>query len=137
MDTLRNIKIINTTPAEYARAENVGLWILQILIAAVFLMTGSAKLFGNPMMIEVFGNLGLGQWFRYLTGAIEVFSAVIMLIPPVIPIGALLLIGTMCGAVWAHVFVIGGSPLVPVILLAFNIAVFLGRSRRLNRRSRV
>ena len=100
-------------------------------------MTGSAKLFGNPMMIEVFGNLGLGQWFRYLTGAIEVFSAVIMLIPPVIPIGALLLIGTMCGAVWAHVFVIGGSPLVPVILLAFNIAVFLGRSRRLNRRSRV
>jgi putative oxidoreductase len=131
MNTLRNIKIFNTTRAEYARAENGALWILQILVAAVFLMAGSSKLFGNTMMIEVFDNLGLGQWFRYVTGAIEIFSAVTLLVPRFIPLGALLLIGTMSGAIVAHLFVLGDSPLVPVILLAFNIAVLLGRSDRL------
>jgi putative oxidoreductase len=136
MDTLRNIKTFKTTRAEYARAENVGLWILQILIALVFLMAGSSKLFGNPMMIEVFDNLGLGQWFRYVTGAIEIFSAVTLLVPRLIPLGliplgALLLVGTMSGAIVAHLFVFGDSPLVPVVLLAFNIAVLLGRSERL------
>jgi len=137
MDTLRNIRIFNTTRAEYARAENAVLWILQILAAIVFLMAGSAKLFGNPMMVEVFSNLGLGQWFRYLTGGIEVISAIMLLVPQSIPIGALLPVGTMFGAVAAHLFVIGGSPLAPVILLGLNVVVFLGRSYRLKKRNTI
>jgi putative oxidoreductase len=131
MNTLKNIKIFNTPRAEYAGAKNVVLWVLQILVATVFLMAGSSKLFGNPMMIEVFDKLGFGQWFRYVTGAIEVFSAVTLLVPRLVPLGALLLVGTMSGAIVVHLFMLGGSPLVPVILLAFNIAVLFGRSERL------
>jgi putative oxidoreductase len=130
MNTLRNIRIFNTTRAEYTKAEKAILWSLQILTALVFLATGSAKLFGNPLMIEKFANLGFGQWFRYATGVIEFFSAVMLLVPQLVPIGAVLLVGTMIGAVCAHLFIIGGSPLVPAILLVFNIGIFLGRSKR-------
>jgi len=137
METLRNIRIFNTTGKEYAKAENIVLWILQILTAIVFLMAGSAKLFGNPRMIELFGNLGPGQWFRYVTGGIEVISAVMLLVPRLIPIGALLLVGTMLGAIATHLFIIGGSSLVPIVLLAFNVVIFLGRSCLLNKRRTV
>ena len=134
METLRNIRIFNTTRAEYAKAENIVLWILQILTAIAFLTAGLAKLCGNAKMIAFFANLGLGQWFRFVTGAIEFFSALMLIVPRSVPIGALLLIVTMLGAIAVHLFVIGGSPLVPIMLLAFNIVIFLGRSCLLNKR---
>lgn len=112
-------------------AKNTALWILQILTAAAFLIAGSAKLFGNPLMIESFDKIGLGQWFRYLTGTIEVVSAVLLLVPRLSPVGALLLICTMFGAISAHLFVIGGPPIAPIILLLFNVIIFLARINRL------
>ena len=57
------------------------LWTLQILSAAMFLFSGSLKLTGAPMMVQMFGVIGLGQWFRYFTGGLEVASAVLLLIP--------------------------------------------------------
>ena len=114
---------IQTLP-KFAGGVNVALWILQILVAAVFLMAGFIKLSGNPMTVESFDKIGLGQWFRYLTGAIEIISALLLLVPRTITVGALLLICTMLGAIATHLFVIGDSPLVPIILLAFNGAIF-------------
>lgn len=32
-------------------------------------------------MVELFNEIGLGQWFRYLTGGLEVVGAVALLIP--------------------------------------------------------
>ncbi len=114
---------IQTLP-KFAGGKNIALWILQILTAAVFLMAGFTKLSGDPLMVEAFANIGLGQWFRYLTGTIEIVSALMLLVPRLVPVGALLLICTMLGATATHLFVIGDSPLVPIILLAFNVAVF-------------
>lgn len=118
------------TLPKFAGGANIALWILQILTAAVFLMAGFAKLSGDPKMVEAFANIGLGQWFRYLTGAIEIVSALLLLVPRTIPVGALLLICTMLGAVATHLFVFGDSPIVPIILLAFNAAIFGGRYDR-------
>ncbi len=112
------------TLPKFAGGKNIALWILQILTAAVFLMAGFTKLSGDPLMVEAFANIGLGQWFRYLTGTIEIVSALMLLVPRLVPVGALLLICTMLGATATHLFVIGDSPLVPIILLAFNVAVF-------------
>ena len=69
---------------------NVGLWVLQALTAAAFLMAGSATLSGYPMMVETFEKVGVGQWFRYVTGAIEIGSAILLLIPRLTPVGAAL-----------------------------------------------
>ena len=109
---------MTTMIAERSRARVGGLWTLQIVSAAMFLFAGSLKLIGVPMMVQQFGVIGLGQWFRYLTGGIEVVSAVLLLIPAVAAYGAATLAVTMVGAIIAHVFVIGGNPLIPILLLA-------------------
>ncbi len=51
------------TLPKFAGGKNIALWILQILTAAVFLMAGFIKLSGDPMMVEGFAKIGLGQWF--------------------------------------------------------------------------
>ena len=74
-----------TNNQRYSRAKNVALWALQIETAAAFLMAGFGTLSGYPMMVETFEKIGIGQWFRYVTGAIEVASAVLLLIPSLAP----------------------------------------------------
>src|SRR6266480_3250574 len=101
------------TGASRSRLATVGLWILQIAAAAMFLMAGTMKLTGNPQMVQMFGVIGLGQWFRYVTGTIEVVGAILLLIPGAAVFGAVPLAVTMVGAIIAHLFVIGGNPAVP------------------------
>jgi uncharacterized membrane protein YphA (DoxX/SURF4 family) len=57
---------------------NAALWILQLLGAAMFFTAGYPKLLGDPQAVEGFETIGLGQWFRYLTGLIEVVSAILL-----------------------------------------------------------
>src|SRR5438046_7027124 len=90
---------------------NVGLWMLQIGAAGMFLMVGFFKLSGDPQMVGLFDAIGLGQWFRYVTGSLEVLGAIMLLVPPLGGLGALLLVGVMLGAVPTHLFVVGGNPL--------------------------
>lgn len=119
------------TLPQSSKAVNVILWILQILLAAAFLMSGAMKFTNNPEMIEGFNKIGIGQWFRYATGVIEIVSAVMLVIPRLVPIGAFLLICTMIGAAIAHLTVLGGSPIAPLVLLALSAIIFWGRRGRL------
>jgi len=118
---------MTTAIAERSRVTAGGLWALQIISAGMFLLAGSLKLTGNPLMVQEFGVIGLGQWFRYLTGTIEMVSAVLLLIPSVAAYGAAALAVTMVGAILAHLFVIGGSPLVPILLLASTATIASAR----------
>ena len=109
---------------------NVGLWILQIGAAGMFLMVGFLKLSGDPQMVGLFDAIGLGQWFRYVTGSLEVLGALLLLIPRLSGLGALMLFGVMIGAVVTHVFIVGGSPLMAIILLIVTGVVAWGRRKR-------
>jgi putative oxidoreductase len=109
---------------------NVGLWILQIGAAGMFLMVGFFKLSGDPQMVGLFDAIGLGQWFRYVTGSVEVLGAVLLLIPRLSGLGAFMLVGAMLGAVATHLFVVGGSPLPAIILLIVTGVVGWGRRER-------
>jgi len=104
------------------------LLILKILVALAFLAAGIAKLSGAPMMVAVFDAVGLGQWFRYLTGLIEITGAVLLFVPGRQSWGAGLLVATMTGAVIAHLTVIGPSA-VPALVLGLLSAVILVRHR--------
>ena len=108
---------------------NVGLWILQIGAAGMFLMAGFCKFSGDPRMVGLFDTIGFGQWFRYVTGSLEVLGAVLLLVPRLSGLGALLLVGVMLGAVITHL-VIGGSPLGAIILLIVTSVVAWGRRQR-------
>jgi putative oxidoreductase len=109
---------------------NVGLWILQIGAAGMFLMVGFLKLSGDPQLVGLFEAIGIGQWFRYLTGTLEVAGALLLLIPRLSGLGALMLFGVMIGAVVTHVFIVGGSPLMAIILLIVTGVVAWGRRKR-------
>src|SRR5260221_10704672 len=110
-----------------AKIVNVGLWILQIAAAGMFLMVGFLKLSGDAQMVGLFEAIGLGQWFRYLTGTLEVAGAILLLIPRTSGLGALMLAGVMTGAIVTHVFIVGGSPLMAIILLFVTGLVAWGR----------
>jgi putative oxidoreductase len=104
-----------TLPA--SRGKTIVLWSLRILMAALFLFAAVMKLSGQPMMVEEFNTIGLGQWFRLLTGALEAAGAIAILLPPVSVFGAMLLLAVDAGALvaqiailhvdWIHVVVIG------------------------------
>ena len=99
------------------------LWITQIALASMFLFAGGLKLTGAPELVALFDAIGIGQWFRYVTGSIEVVSAVALLVPSLAAFGALLLIPTMVGAVFTHLFIVGGSAVPATVLLTGSLAV--------------
>jgi uncharacterized membrane protein YphA (DoxX/SURF4 family) len=92
-------------------------WALKGFLALAFLAAGTAKLSGHPMMVAEFGKIGLGQWFRDVTGATEVAGAALLLWPRSAYFGAIILLGVCTGAFAAqvgplhgdviHVFVLG------------------------------
>ena len=104
-----------TLPA--SRGKTIALWSLRILMAALFLFAAVMKLSGQPMMVDEFNTIGLGQWFRLLTGALEAAGAIAILLPSVSVFGAILLLAVDAGAFvaqiailhvdWIHVVVIG------------------------------
>lgn len=98
-------------------------WGVRILLALAFGAAGLAKLAGVAQMVQVFDAIGVGQWFRYVTGVVEIAGALLLLIPAAGFLGGLLLAVTMVGAVVTHLFVIGGSP-VPALVLGL-LSVFV------------
>jgi putative oxidoreductase len=112
------------------RAVRIGLWGLQILLALQFAMAGLAKVFGDQAMVEMFDTIGIGQWFRYLVGALELAGAVGVLIPRLSGLAALGLVCLMVGATLTNLFVLGASPLLPVVLLVVSALVAWGRRAR-------
>jgi len=117
-DVITNYRVL--APSKWRR----GLcWTVQVLVAAAFLAAGGAKLTGDPSMVAVFDQVGIGQWFRYLTGAAEITGAVLILVPKAAIFGAALLACTMAAAVATHLAVIGGNPLPAIVLLGLNLLV--------------
>ncbi len=109
-------------------ARRVGAWTLQGILATAFLAAGFAKLVGVPFMVDLFAQIGLGQWFRVTTGVVEVAGAVALLVPGLASIGALWLGFTMIGAVATHLFVLHTSPVPAIVLGLLNtLVVYLRR----------
>lgn len=118
------------TRNDTGKVQNVALWVLQVAAAAMFLLVGFSKLAGAEQAVALFEAIGIGQWFRYLTGALEVSGAILLLVPALAGVGALLLAAVMVGAVFTELFIIAGNPLMPLILLAVVGTIAYGRRER-------
>jgi putative oxidoreductase len=121
----------NRTDQPRGRATLVALWLTQVALALMFVMAGGSKLAGVPAMVSLFDALGLGQWFRYVTGLIELTAGIALLVPSAAVFGALLLIPTMLGAIIINVFVVPASPVMPLLLLLAAAAVAWARRQKL------
>ena len=98
----------------------IAVWILRVVLGALFIMAAGMKLTGQPMMVQEFDVVGLGQWFRVATGLLELVGGVAILIPPVSLAGAVLLLLVDAGAFIAQVGVLHGD-IVHTIVIALLI----------------
>jgi putative oxidoreductase len=103
-----------------AKGRIIILWILSGLVALAFIAAGGAKLAGVPAMVEVFDKVGLGQWFRYFTGLLEVAAGISLLMSRYAFRAALVLVMVMVGAIIAHITVLASSPAAPAVLLVLT-----------------
>jgi putative oxidoreductase len=120
----------NTSISSRSRGAAIALWVVQIALALMFLFAGGSKLIGAPAMVAMFNAVGWGQWFRYVTGAIETTAAITLLVPSAAVFGAILLIPTMIGAVATNL-ILGQSPVPPLVLLVVASAIAWARRHEL------
>jgi putative oxidoreductase len=101
-----------------ARVGHVALWALQILLALVFVVGSAApKFFGEAYAVQIFAEIGVGQWFRYVVGALELVGGIGVLVPRAAGAAAVGLIGVMVGATAAQLVLLDtGFWYTPVIL---------------------
>jgi putative oxidoreductase len=116
--------------------QRVLVWIARMFLAAVFVFVGAIKLPDDARMwIRLFDSIGIGQWFRYVTGIVEVTAGLLMLWPAATPVAVLLAVGTMAGALTVHAAVTGfGSQTVAVAIL-LALSLWVGRSHIRARRT--
>jgi len=79
---------------------------ITLLVAILFTAAGGAKLIGNAGMVQEFAQIGIGQWFRYFTGILEVGGAIGVLIPTLRFRAALLIAAIMVGATVTNLFIL-------------------------------
>jgi putative oxidoreductase len=115
---------MTVTSIESGKApRRIGAWTLQAIVAAAFFAAGAAKLAGVPFMVQIFAQIGIGQWFRIVTGMVEIIGAFALVYPGLASIGGLWLGGTMVGAVATHLLILHSSPLPAVVLGLLNAAI--------------
>ena len=110
-------------------------WLPRAGVAMFFvLIVGLDKMSTDPHgpWVKTFDQIGLGQWLRYVTGVIQISGGLLFLMPRTMTIGALLLGGTMVGAMAAQAFFLHSpaSALLPGGLLVLIVAVWFKTTRR-------
>ena len=74
------------------------LWAAQILLAVLFVSVAVPKLTGRHSAVQEFGQIGAGQWMRYLVGTAELAGAIGLLTPWLAGLAAAGLAADMAGA---------------------------------------
>ncbi|GAA4677542.1 hypothetical protein GCM10023215_07830 [Pseudonocardia yuanmonensis] len=102
-------EITATTTATKSRAANVGLWTLQVLLAAVYAFSAFGKLTADAQNVAGFEAMGLGTTGMYLIGALELAGAIAMFVPRLTGLAALCFVALMIGAVTITWIAVGGA----------------------------
>lgn len=82
-------------------------WLLSGVLTAAFTFSAFGKLSSQQMQVDSFAHLRLPQWFRYVTGIIQMFGVILLITGfwdgIFLLAGSLLLGMVMVGAVIFHV----------------------------------
>jgi putative oxidoreductase len=119
-------------PTTLRRTGRIARWVLQVFLAVQFASGGVLKLTGDARMVDLFGDVGAGQWLRYLVGVCEVAAAVGLLVPRLAALAALGLTALMAGAVVTNLM-IGISPAMPAVFLLIAAVIVHSRRAQLRR----
>jgi uncharacterized membrane protein YphA (DoxX/SURF4 family) len=84
-----------------APPNKIGDWAVRLAVGLAYLAFGWEKFpsGADARWVRFFHDIGIGDWFRYFTGIVELLGAVLVLIPRTAMIGLGMLAVTMFGAV--------------------------------------
>jgi uncharacterized membrane protein YphA (DoxX/SURF4 family) len=83
------------------------LWIIKLTAVVILLQTLYFKFTGAEESVYIFKTLGVEPYGRIGSGVVELIASILILIPRTSLIGAILGLGTMFGAIFSHIFVLG------------------------------
>ena len=82
-------------------------WVLQLIAAAILFQTLYFKFTGAPESVYIFSTLGMEPWGRIGSGVVELIACVLLLVPRTVPVGAILALGVISGAIVSHLTKLG------------------------------
>ena len=98
-------------PVTPGKWRTISIWVLRVVLGLVFLAVGMTKLMGTGNTVEYFAAIGWGQWFRYVTGAIDVAGVALLFVPRWTCYGAALLACSVGTAAAISLTVLRGDPM--------------------------
>jgi len=104
-------------------------WTVRIIVAVILLQTLFFKFTGARESVYIFTTLGAEPWGRVGSGVVELIASILLLIPRTAAFGAILVFGTACGAIFAHLTKLGFT--IPAVddggeLFGLATTIFLG-----------
>lgn len=82
-------------------------WTIKLIAVVILVQTLYFKFTGAEESVYIFNTLGIEPFGRISSGIVELIASVLILIPRTTLLGALLAMGTMVGAIFSHLFVLG------------------------------
>lgn len=92
---------------------------VEILVGVFFVVASAApKLFGEAYAVEIFAQIGAGDWFRYFVGIVELAGGIGLLVPRLTGLAATGLVALMIGAVYTQITVFDApaTTVTPIVL---------------------
>ena len=114
-------------------ARNIIAWILQALLAAMFIFSGGHKLLDLAGTASMFGSMGMPGWLGGFIGIAELLGGIGLLVPRTVRPAAMGLIIIMVGAVFMHATKIPGGlaksgPAIVSLLLLVTVLALRSRT---------
>lgn len=113
-------------------------WIVKLIAVVILVQTLYFKFTGAEESVYIFTKLGIEPFGRIGSGIVELIASILILIPRTTLLGALMGAGTMLGAIFSHLFVLGievkndGGELFTlaiITLLCCTILIFQNKSK--------
>jgi putative oxidoreductase len=108
-----------------------------LIVAIVLLQTLYFKFTAHPDSVYIFSTLGMEPWGRIGVGVSELITAVLLLINRTKWLGALLGLGTISGAIFFHLFILGidvngdhGKLFFLALIVFFGCLIILWKERK-------
>lgn len=122
---------MTTATPTRSRAAHRALWVLQILLGVFFVVASAApKFWGDPYAVQIFTDIGAGQWFRYFIGAVELAGGIGLMVPRLAGPAAVGLMALMIGAGYTQAVVLGAPAMILTPAVIFVLAAVIAWSRR-------
>jgi uncharacterized membrane protein YphA (DoxX/SURF4 family) len=111
---------------------------LKVIVAAILFQTLFFKFSAAPESVYIFQTVGMEPWGRIGSGIVELFAAILILIPRTTWLGALLALGAICGSLFFHLTKLGievqgdGGLLFGLACVVFICSAYLAWKERKN-----